>query len=78
VNLSSTYRGKKKKTPLDKRTSTEKKKKCNREYEIEKMHELQEYTSQSVKKCSECCCAKCAAINARASRCSNWAYAHDM
>jgi hypothetical protein len=49
VNLSSTDRGKKEKLPLDKRTSPEKKQKCKREYEIEKMHELQEYTSQSVK-----------------------------
>jgi hypothetical protein len=49
VNLSSTDRGRKKKLPLDKRTSLEKKQKCNRGYEIEKMHELQEYTSQSVK-----------------------------
>jgi hypothetical protein len=49
VNLSSTDRGRKKKLPLDKRTFPEKKQKCNREYEIEKMHELHEYTSQSVK-----------------------------
>jgi hypothetical protein len=49
VNLSSTDRGRKKKLPLDKRTYPEKKQKCNKEYEIEKMHELQEYTSQSEK-----------------------------
>jgi hypothetical protein len=49
VNSSSIDRGRKKKLPLDKRTSLEKKQKCNRECEIEKMHELQEYTSQSVK-----------------------------
>ena len=49
MNLSSTDRGRKKKLPLDKITPPEKKQKCNKEYEIEKMHELQEYTSQSVK-----------------------------
>jgi hypothetical protein len=50
VNSSSTDRGRKKNSPLTREPPLgEKKQKCNKEYEIEKMHELQEYTSQSVK-----------------------------
>jgi hypothetical protein len=49
VNSSSTDRGRKKNSPLTREPPLRKKQKCNKEYEIEKMHELQEYTSQSVK-----------------------------
>jgi hypothetical protein len=50
VNSSSTDRVERKNSPLTREPPLrEKKQKCNKEYEIEKMHELQEYTSQSVK-----------------------------
>jgi hypothetical protein len=40
VNSSSIDRGRKKNSPLTREPPLRKKQKCNREYEIEKMHEL--------------------------------------